>query len=273
MIATLRLNNRFKIKPNSKGNFKVNDVQMNIDKVPFIRLRFNDWQASDVDYIKELSSIFTKSAIMVEMQLSENLGKQVECLSEILDKVAKYIYINVDDTDVERKDISDEVKDLIENQANTVAWDRIMLVDRSTTLDFVNANKLRTSVLEIFTDTSDELDDDETIDLIGVCSSPLSFGECACLTAVKARELMAAYCTTGDVPLPTANHQKGNCGCIQSLIVSSDIIELEPTKVVKHKIGSTSGTKEKAAKKEAEPKKKKVDSLSMTMALYNKIKY
>ena len=89
MIATLRLNNRFKIKPNSKGNFKVNDVQMNIDKVPFIRLRFDDWQASDVDYIKELSNIFTKSAIMIVMQLSENLSKQVECLSELLDKVAK----------------------------------------------------------------------------------------------------------------------------------------------------------------------------------------
>jgi hypothetical protein len=60
-------------------------------------------------------------------------------------------------------------------------------------------------------------------EMFGVCSSPLSFSELACLTAVKARELMSVYSTIADVALPSANHQCMNCcGCIRYLTVTAD---------------------------------------------------
>jgi hypothetical protein len=60
--------------------------------------------------------------------------------------------------------------------------------------------------------------------MMGICSSPLSFDDMACLTAVKAREIMSRYSTTTDVALPSANHQSMNCcGCIRYVTVTEDI--------------------------------------------------
>lgn len=265
MIATLKLNNRYKIKPNEKGNFKVGDIQMSVDKVPFLRYNFENWNESDTDYIRGMMGTFNKSAHMIEMYLNSELKQNIESIEDLLDDVAKYLYIVIDDTNVTSCDIGDNIRNLLSTQANTVDWDRVMLIDRSSLLDFINANKLRKQVLDVLVETSDEIDSDATLDLIGVCSSPLSFSEMACLSAVKARELMAMYCTTPDVPLPTANHQKGNCGCIQSLIITGDIIaESAPSK---SKAPKTSGEKSNTSNKP-----KKVSSLSRSLSICSRLR-
>jgi hypothetical protein len=97
-----------------------------------------------------------------------------------------------------------------------------MLKDRSSTLDTVAFKSITAAFCRPL-----KIDPNS----VGCCNSPLSFSECACLTAIKARELMTVYSDVADVALPSANHQSMDCcGCIRYLIIDHDTVAVPEPK-------------------------------------------
>ena len=244
MVTSIVLTDCYSIGINGSRKFKVNDNVLSVDKdIPFVRYRFNQYTDKEFNYIKETMQKFVNSTHLVEINLDENAEEVVKYIEENIPNMAKFIYMSLTDEMVMSGAVDDAHKDLLEPLVE-LDIDRIMLRDKSTKLDTVAAKR-------IITDLGVEFDLDD--EMIGICSSPLCFGEWACLTAVKARELMSKYNNTSDVALPSANHQSMNtCGCIRYMVINQDLEAPSDGKVKKEKVD-----KEPSEKKEKAPAKPK----------------
>ena len=248
MITSIVLKRCCKIGMNSSRKIEVNGTVLSVDKdIPFVRYRFDSYGDEEFNYIKQTMEQFKVSTHLVEINLEhEESARVLRYLRDNNFKLARYIYINITDEDVQRGLLSQNVIDTL-REILEFNVDRIMLRDKSSTLDamaFKHFCKQIVTALGVRTE------------LIGVCSSPLSFGESACLTAVKARELMSLYSTTTDVALPSANHQCMNCcGCIRYMTVSEDTLAPADgkTKGASKKKEGESGNSEKASKPKSKP--------------------
>ena len=223
MVTSLVLNGTHKIGINSSRKIKLNaaedkEVIVSIDKeVPFIRYRFSEYTDKEISYIKEMMNTFNLSTHLIELNIISNPIEVLEKLkNEQILNIAKYIYIDVDDNVVQNGTIDPAYIDMI-GELMQYDIDRYMLKDKSKSLNTVVANNI---IKAITTRYNKLLHSDQ----FGICSSPLSFGESACLTAVKARELMSKYSNISDMAIPSANHQCMNCcGCIRYIEINSDI--------------------------------------------------
>lgn len=235
MISSIVLTGKHNIGINQNGKIKVNDQLLDVNSdIPFVRYRFESYGNEEYEYIKSMMQKFKISTHLVEINLSENSRNTVDYFVNNIGNIAKYIYITVNDNDV-INGLSEETLKLIETLKGSQV-DRYMLKDKSTMLDTVAAKhiiKQCCAILGVKDNT------------FGVCSSPLSFGDWSCLTAVKARELMSIYSTTADVALPSANHQCMNCcGCIRHMIIESDLeAPLDTKQKNTKKSGESSGDK------------------------------
>lgn len=214
MISSIVLTDCHKVSVSSNKKIKIGETILSIEKeIPFVRYRFQQYTEREYNYIKEMMQKFEYSTHLMEVTLNSDIASIIKYAEENIEQIAKYVYIPLTDEDVARGSLSDEVKDLIDSIADFTI-DRYMLKDNTSSLDAVSAKK-------IIKNASTELDIQQ--DEFGVCSSPLSFGELACLTAVKARELMSIYSKIADVALPSANHQCMNCcGCIRYIVIDKD---------------------------------------------------
>ena len=229
---------------NSSKKIKVDDQTLAVEKdVPFIRYRFEQYGVEEFTYINKIKQQFCNSTHLVEVKICENIDEVLSQLEQNVQSVAEYIYIDVTEPEALSKRLDDSKIQLI-LKARQFKIDRFMLKDKSTSLDAVAANaiiadiKKKTGIKE---------------NMVGICSSPLSFSESACLTAVKARELMSLYSPVSDVSLPSANHQCMNCcGCIRYMVVSNDLeAPADP------KVGVPKTKEPKAEKENKEPKEPK----------------
>jgi hypothetical protein len=236
MISSIVLTDCHNVQINNSNKIKVDEQILSVEKdIPFVRYRFKSYGDKEISYIKDMKSKFTHSAHLAEVYINGNTVETFRILTEEVGNIARYLYIDITDSDVRAKNLSNEVKDIIK-QVKGYKPDRIMLRDKSTTLDMISFKSLAKMIRQ-------EIDYPESN--IGLCSSPLSFSELACLTAVKARELMSVYCDTTDVALPSANHQCMNCcGCIRYLLVDKDTEMVAESKGKKDK-------KEKTVSKDA----------------------
>lgn len=250
MITSLVLRGKYNIGSNSNNKIKVNDNILSIDKdIPFVRYRFDHYDAEAVEYIKQAKTKFNKSTHLVELNLSSDVAEQYQLVAYNIEKIAKYVYIDITEEDALRQSLSDDKLALV-NALQGLQFDRYMLRDKSTSLDTICAKK-------IIKDLSQRLHVQEVN--FGVCSSPLSFGDWACLTAVKARELMTQYSEIADVPLPSANHQCMNCcGCIRYIEINSDTVAPADAKVKgAHKKSENDGSEVKQTKTKSSNTKSK----------------
>ena len=215
MIASIVVTGRHNIGVNSGKKIKVNDNILSLEKdIPFIRYRFDDYSNEDFEYIKSMMSKFSYSTHLVEIKLSDKSAEILEYFEDNIPNIAKYIYIDVTDEIALAKSFGEDLLNLLDSTLDYTV-DRYVLKDKSTCLDTVSAKSIIRQCCKQLSLTEE---------MFGVCSSPLSFGDWACLTAVKARELMSSYSTIADVALPTANHQCMNCcGCIRYFVVESDL--------------------------------------------------
>lgn len=213
MIVSLRMRDRHKIGVNSSGKLEIDGNKLSIKDIPFLRFRFNSYGDEEIQYIKEMAKKFSCSTMLAEVELDENTLENVKRLREEIVDIAVFVYTDIYGVEAEQEELEDTKLELLTDLADEVDIDRICLRDRTDSLDYVELKKLvENTASETFIDEED----------FAICESPLSFGEMACLTAVKARELMANYSKIDDVPLPSANHQKGCCGCIQFLNIEKD---------------------------------------------------
>lgn len=199
---------------NSNKKIKIDNNVLSVEKdIPFIRYRFNQYTDAEYNYIVSSMKQFCFSTHLAEIMLSDNTASTIKYLAENIKNIAKYVYVDVTDDEVINGHLSTDKMSMLDSIIG-LKVDRIMLKDKSTKLDTITAKK-------IIKELSNRLSLSENT--FGVCSSPLSFSEWACLTAVKARELMSIYSTIADVALPSANHQCMNCcGCIRYMTVSTD---------------------------------------------------
>ena len=214
MVTSIVLTGRHTLNINSFNKLKAGDSIISIEKdIPFVRYRFGVYTDADFQYIISTMDKLKYSTHLIELNLDTNTANNLEWLKNNITNIARFIYIDVTDEDVTRGGLTTDTLNLLMGivQYNV---DRVMLKDKSTKLDIVTAKKI-----------IDALSKQTGIkrDNFGICSSPLSFGDMCCLTAVRAREIMAVYSLIADVALPTANHQCMNrCGCIRYIVIDSD---------------------------------------------------
>ena len=263
MITSIVVTGEYNIGMNSNKKICIDGNTLSVEKdIPFIRYRLDNYTESTLSYIEKTMAQFSLSTHLAEIKLDSNSFNVLTMLSNKFSNLAKYIYVDITEEEVLNKLLSED-KVLLLSQLTSFKIDRLMLKDKSTSLDTVTARA-------IIKQLSSRLGYQENN--IGVCSSPLSFSELACLTAVKARELMSIYSSVADVALPSANHQCMNCcGCIRYMTVNSDVVAPADPKPFgaskkeakpKNDSDDTSATKEKAVSK---PKVKNV----VTPCAYN----
>lgn len=256
------------IKVNGKHSIGVRDNKVEIDgntldinkEIPFVRYNLGEMAEPEIDYIKSMKEKFKASTHLVEINAEDNpnLIDTVKNVRESLNNVAVYVYFNITDDNVESKSLAYTMLEEIKALKN-VAVDRIMFKDKTTTLDTVTSENLIKQASK---------ESGIAISTFGICSSPLSFGDNACLTAIKARELMSKYSEIADVALPSANHQCMNCcGCIRYINVTSDI-EAPPEKVKKAKTNKgTASSKDPSNKNTGVNKEKKPAKSKATVVI------
>ena len=213
MITSIVLTGKHVIELDAYNKFKHGKNRTSIKEVPFIRYRFDRYGQDEIEYIRDMKEKWIYSSHLVEIHLDEDTEQVIEDLDKV-DNLIKYVYMEIDDSDIDNG-LSDEKIRRLESIAYQYI-DRFMLKDKSTKLDIMRANELKSEIASI-------LDIDEWD--VGICQSPLSFGDGnACLTALKARELSAEYAENDEAALPTANHQSmKTCGCIRYITIDSDI--------------------------------------------------
>lgn len=243
MITSIVVTGTHNIGMNSNKKIKIGDNILSVEKdIPFIRYRFNQYTDAEYDYIIKSMKQFCFSTHLAEVVLSDSTAETIKYLVENIKNIAKYVYVDITDEEVMAGQLSQDKLELF-NSLNGLDIDRIMIKDKSTKLDTITTKK-------IIKDLSKRLGFPENT--FGVCSSPLSFSEWACLTAVKARELMSIYSTIADVALPSANHQCMNCcGCIRYMTVTESTEAPSDGKV---KVAKEKSDKEPKTPKVTKPK-------------------
>lgn len=245
MLMSIKLLNRVNIDIDKFGKFMLNDIKMSVKEVPFVRYAFESYGDVTIAYIKGVSELFKFSGNLVEIGVRHGYIEEIEKIREQLPNVAIFAYLDISDDDVLNNDISDEAKALIRELKGYNIIDRLMLKDKSKSLHAVSANKIKES---IYKESEIKVSD------IGICSSPLSFGEQCCLTAERARKLATKYTESMECALPTANHEGTNsCGCIRYVCVTEDI--KCPSVSKKTQTQNTSNQKKETTDKKEKPKK------------------
>lgn len=243
MISSLVLTGMFDIGIDKNEKYSLNGERTAIKDVPFIRYRFSEYGEEQIAYIKKMQGKFHYSTHMAEVMLSEKAQEQLKVLADTFDNIAVYLYVPITDEMV-TAGIDENTEELLETIKNE-AYDRIMIRDNTETLHLVSANMLKRQVAEVTAYAQAD---------IGICNSPLSYGNEACLSALTARNLTAMYSASEECAIPSSNHECMNtCGCIRYVLVESDI----PTPIGKGpsekksnsgKKTGTSGSKKKVSK-------------------------
>lgn len=185
-------------------------------EIPFLRYALGEITDDKIEYIKAMKEKFSASTHLVEVTANENpnIADTVSKIRNSIDSVAIYVYFNITDDNITSGSLAFTMIEAIKSLKST-SVDRIMFKDKTTTLDTVMSQNLIKQAAK---------ESGFAFSMFGICSSPLSFGESACLTAIKARELMSKYSSIADVALPSANHQCMNCcGCIRYIEVTDNI--------------------------------------------------
>lgn len=234
MIQSIKLYKTYNIIVGQDGKFLYNGIKMNIKEVPIVRIDFEHYGDNEIKYIEDTRKIFKYSIVLLELKSDRLTGEDLEHIKAVSKECAIYVYADIYDSDIDNglslddRETAVSIYDIIDS----IGADGICLVDKSTKLNTVTAGILIEDISEQYMIDSEK---------VSICSSPLSCMGYACLTAVKARALMAEYSTVDDVPLPTANHEKSCCGCIQYMVIEHDT-EMAPQK-------SSNGNKSETVKK------------------------
>ena len=245
MITSLMFNRVVNIGVNSKREIFLNingkDTKLNLDSdIPVIRYRFaNTITNNEIDFIKKNMQTFNRTVHIVEFNYNEVDVNIIQQIRNAQLMVGIILHVDINEEEVLNKQLNAEHIAL--TTIGGLGIDRVVFNDKSDKMDTIAFNALCKAFASAHGINKND---------IGICGSPLSFGENCCLSAVKAREIMARYSTIKDLPLPSSNHQDmNNCGCIRFVIVTDDIALREIVK-------STNKTQTNKTEKVKEVKKK-----------------
>lgn len=84
------------------------------------------------------------------MPLSLTAGADIDRITEKFDNVIPYLYLDIEDEDVDRHSLSDDKIELLNKFKESGAFvERVMLRDKSTSLYTISGNKIREQVASI----------------------------------------------------------------------------------------------------------------------------
>ncbi len=249
MIASLMVTGEYEMSTNKDGKIHLENNKISIKDIPFVRYRLKD-SSNIIQYIQKYKQMFKYSCHV--MELDALCPHTISILNELeqneLDDIIVFIYFEVYNEDLKDIGIGAEKMESLRKIAEK-HFERLILVDKTTEMHMVQYNNLVSQVMG-------ELGLEESS--IAVCGSPLSIGDNCCLTAIKARELMALYGETDECPLPSAKHESMNhCGCIRHITIDRDMVNDGDAKSIniKRTINSSNNkTKNKKIMKKFKPK-------------------
>lgn len=220
MITNILFKNEYNIDIAERAKIEIGDITTSIKEIPIVRFRPQEINENTIDYIKTLRDKFSLSVILVELNIEyDNTYELLRVLNND-EYINIAIYLRVD---IDNEDIDNDCK-LINHKADKLRkcislnnYERIMMVDKASDMYYMNFRKIKDNIMDISGAKEEN---------IGICGSPLSFGEDCCLTAIKAREILANYGENGrDGVIPSAKHENMNvCGCIRHVEVKGDLI-------------------------------------------------
>lgn len=257
MITSLVLDKRYNIGINV-DKFMLNGKRESIKEVPFVRYRFGSYEIEDTHYITEMQRKFDHSVHMVEVELDSLSDSHINLIDSQCVNVPVYLYVPITDTEIESNSLDEEKEELLYELVDNGTIDkveRLMIRDRSTSLYVVSANRIKERLASITGLSANN---------IGICGSPLSFGENACISAMRGRDMIAYFGDPEKCKIPSANHQCMNsCGCIHYTPVTMDSEAPETLRGKPKSIGTEQAepkpkkTKEQKQPKEPKPPKEK----------------
>lgn len=256
MITGLRFNKIVKVELDRFNKVTVlvdgEEERVGVKEVPYVRYQFKEYTDEVIQFIYDVKRSFEHSVHIIDIDIFQ-AGVQnaiAERLKNIFDNgVAIFGSIDIND------DVLDSINmlDVVVEGLNTIAFDRVILRDKSTRLDQEKFIRLRKHLFQ-----------KHVIKEVGLCESPFTDVTNCCLSAERSRHLAAKY---GDSETATAvlTHQGGlctGCSCVKSVLVDNDLLPKETAKKSsgESKKNSSGEKKPKGDKpvREAKPKKPKV---------------
>lgn len=222
MISSIALTGRHNIGVRNNKIRTYDGNILDLNEIPFVRYKFKEYTDDDIHYIEENKKIFPCVHI-VEITLNKDAKSVLEKIQN-LNNIAVMIYIDVSDNEV-CNGFSDDTMELLDDILQYQIA-KINIRDMSDTLYSLAITNLKKQISEVTGIRAEH---------IGVCGAPHCFHDGnACLTAIKAREILAEYSEKEDVPLPTSNHEGtlnkiddntlvNKCGCIRYYVYDKDI--------------------------------------------------
>lgn len=229
MITNLLITGEYTINLGRSQKLSFGDVKVSVKNIPFIRFRPKEVTDNTINYFLDLKERFKYSCHTLELEVSEDTLRLLKELGEKDDLSIVFLYVTVEDDDL-KSGISEERLYLVNKCIDTYEIERLIIRDNTNIMHAIEYNELKAQIINTVGNNKK--------DWIGICGSPLSFGGESCLTAVKARELMANYGENDEYPLPSSKHESMNeCGCIRHIIIDNHLISEETTG--KSKVGGT----------------------------------
>lgn len=210
MITAVEFKGKYNLGVNSSEKFfydKEENKSEHIKNIPIVIYNFEK-EELDLEFIREQMKRF-KYSCHVAFLTQEEVGDNIYALSMELKEMGVAVFVFYDIFRKEDGSIG------VTGDKFNVPMDRLVLRDKTNDMQITELNALKRAVSKI---SGQPLND------IGVCSSPFSFGENACLCAIWARRIMAKYTSNTEVALPSANHEcMEECGCIRKIYITEDV--------------------------------------------------
>ncbi len=225
MVTSIVLTGTYNIGISATGKIKTPDnITIDIKDIPFVRYRFDSYTEKELAFIQENKKNFP-CVHVAEVTLSEDTQDILDKLTDFDEMLAKLVYVDITDENV-KDGLTEEQLNLIEDILDC-DFDRLIVRDKSSSLHSIALGKIKKQIKELTDIPENE---------IGVCGGPCCFVDGnACLTALRARELMAKYSERDDIVVPSANHEgrldsididkscTNSCGCIRYHIYNCDM--------------------------------------------------
>ena len=259
LVASIAVNGLYKIGiKNNKIKLK-DGKTLDIREMPFMRYKFEEYGDKEIEYIKDNIKNFPCVHI-ADVIVDENIKTSIEKIVNSIENIGILIYIRVTDEVVKNgigNEVLNTVKYLRDNFGDRI--DEYILKDESTMLNPAISSEMQVRLSKYL---------GVRVEKIGVCGGPCCFiSGNACLTAVKAREIMAKRACRTEV-VPSSNHEvtlskvgdsdANACGCIRFHTVDCDLDapESKNQKSIEKSEESTSKSSESNKNKSKNIKKK-----------------
>ncbi len=214
MVNSIKFKGTYEVELDVRNRLRLNNESISLKDISIVRYKLDTYGEKEISFIKETMNKFKRSTHLAEVMLNDGIAEELKRLQDTFDNLALFIYVPIEDTDIGRGCLSEQ-KALNLISIEDMYFDRIILLDKSTTLHTESANGLKAEVSSLTGCTESD---------IGICGSPLSVEDNCCLTALRARELMSNYGAVEGVTIPSSNSQNtGCCGCIGHLDITENI--------------------------------------------------